>query len=149
QPQQTQPQQSQPQQSQPYQSQHYQSQHYQSQHYQSQPYPAMTPPVPPGTWEPADRTMPVNSPQATSRLLPNQPPRPAELAPTDKRRPGENTRSVHLPAATAQPQAAGQLPYAVPIYRSPSSACSSAADYAPDGTGAIGTDPLGSHGSDN
>jgi len=111
--------------------------------------------------------MPVNSPQAASRLLAIEPPRSGELEPAggfggshplhpppttrastaDRRRPGENTRSVHLPpAATPQLSATGQIPYAVPIYRSPTSACSSATDYAP-GVGPLGGD--GSQSSDN
>jgi cystathionine beta-lyase/cystathionine gamma-synthase len=86
--------------------------------------------------------------QPTSRLLAIEPPRSDETAPgTDKRRPGENTRSVHLPLPTPA-AASAQLPFAIPIYRSPASACSSALDYAPDGTG-TGTNGSGQPGSDN
>jgi cystathionine beta-lyase/cystathionine gamma-synthase len=134
----------------------------------------MMPPVQPGSWD-AGRTMPVNSPQATqaqaqaqsaqaqsaqaqsaqaqsaqagqstSRVLAIEPPRSGEIAPTEKRRPGENTRSVHLPPP-APAAASAPLPYAIPIYRSPASASSSALDYAPDGISANGT---GQPGSDN
>jgi cystathionine beta-lyase/cystathionine gamma-synthase len=123
----------------------------------------MTPPVQPGSWD-AGRTIPVNSPQATqaqaqaqtqaqsaqaqagqsaSRVLAIEPPRSGEIAPTAKRRPGENTRSVHLPPP-APAAASAPLPYAIPIYRSPASACSSSLDYASDGISANGTP-----GSDN
>jgi cystathionine beta-lyase/cystathionine gamma-synthase len=109
----------------------------------------MTPPVPLASWDTPGRTMPVNSPvnspPSAGRLLAIEPPRSGELEPAagtaDKRRPGENTRSVNLPpAAVPQPSASGQPPYSVPIYRSPISACSSVTDYAPENAGSPSSD---------
>ena len=50
---------------------------------------------------------------------------------------------MHLPPP-APTAASAPIPYAIPIYRSPTSACSSALDYAPDGISANGTGPPGS-----